>query len=266
MNTRRLMLIGVAAFIVFAVLSAPVATLYAWFGPKAGKTQAIGLDGSLHDGRVAGILVNGRPTLSDLHWHFKPLQLLLARAAFHVEGGGDALTLDSGVALLPGGGINLSDARVAGSVKSLLGLAGQSYLPIDGHAGLTLDQLKLRKGFPTLAEGRLQIDQLQWTLAKDPLNLGDFEALVSTEADRIIAKVQPLAGPLDVGGEVRLLLTDHAYEVDLQIKPKPTAEPLVQNLVRSLGQPDPQGYWHVKTRGSIGPAAATVSPAAAGSQ
>jgi hypothetical protein len=262
MKTRTLVMIGLLAFLIFTVLSAPVGTLYGWFGPKTGSVQPLGLDGSLAEGRVAGVLVNGKPTLSDLHWRFKPLQLLLARAGFHVDGGGETLTLDVGIALLPGSGFNLSDTRVAGNVKALLGLAGQAFLPIDGQAGLTLDRFKLRKGFPTLAEGRLQLDHLAWTLSKDPLILGDFEALISTDNDRIIAKVQPLAGPLDVGGEIRLLTADRAYEVDLQVKPKPNAEPLVQNLVRSLGQPDTQGFWHVRSRGALGPPQAVAAPPA----
>lgn len=262
MKTRTLALIGVFAFLAFAIAHAPVAVLYGWFGPKAGPTQLFGLDGSLLEGRVAGIVVNGKPTLSDLHWRWHPLQLLLARAAFRVDGGGEALTLDSGVALLPGGGINLTDARLAGGVKPVLGLAGQAFLPIDGQAGLTLDRLKLRKGFPTLAEGRLQLDRLAWTLAKDPLPLGDFEAVLTTESDRIIATVRPLSGPLDVGGEIRVLTADRTYEVDLQVRPKPNAEAMIQNLVRSLGQPDPQGFWHIRTRGALGPPQAPAAGAA----
>jgi hypothetical protein len=262
MKNRTLVLIGVFAFLVFAVINAPIAVLYGWFAPQGARVQLVGLDGSLGEGRVAGLLVNGRPALNDLHWRFRPLQLLLLRDGFQVDGGGSAITLDSGLALLPGGGLNLNDARVAGSIKSVLGLAGQAYLPIDGQAGLSLDRLRLRKGFPTLAEGRLQLDHLAWTLSKEPLLLGDFEALLTTESDRIVAKVQPLAGPLDVGGEIRMLTGDRSYEVDLQVKPKPNAEPLVQNLVRSLGQPDTQGYWHIRSRGQLGApvAAAGVTP------
>lgn len=263
MKTRTLVIVGLLAFVVFAGVSAPVATLHAWFAPKAGPVQPVGLEGSLAEGRLAGLMVNGRPTVTDLHWRFRPLQLLLGRLGFRVDGGGQAVTLDGLVGLLPGSRVRVADARVAGAVKAVLGLAGQAYLPIDGQAGLALDHLTLRKGFPTSAEGRLQIDRLAWTLSKDPLILGDFEAQVTTEGDRIIAKVQPLAGPLDVGGEVRLLTADRAYEVDLQIKPKPNAEPMVQNLVRSIGQPDTQGYWHVRSRGSLGPAsAAGANPAA----
>ncbi len=157
------------------------------------------------------------------------------------------------MALLPTGGVNLSDGRVAGAMKALLGLAGMGYLPIDGQAGLTVDSLKLRKGFPTSAEGRLQIDRLAWSLSKEPLVLGDFQGLITTEGDRILTRVSPLSGPLDVSGEVRLLTVDRAYEVDLQIKPKADAPAMVQNLVRSLGQPDPQGYWHVRSKGNLGP-------------
>lgn len=250
MKRRNLILLGVAVFIVSLLLTAPVAVLYLRLVKTPGAVQALGLEGTLAQGRAAGVLINGQPRLHDVHWRLRPLSLLLARAAFHVDGSGDGITFDGKLARLIGGGINVDDLRIAGALKGLLALSNDAGLPLAGQAGLTLGTLKIRGGYPTLASGKLELNGLQWTLAKDPLLLGDFVADIVTEKDVLIARLQPANGPIDAGGEIRLL-ADHSYEIDLQVKAKPTAEPLVQNLVRSLGQPDTQGFYHLRGRGQL---------------
>ena len=114
----------------------------------------------------------------------------------------------------------------------------------DGH----LNEVgQLVKRLVREAGGAISIGRLRWALGRNPLVLGDFAITVSTEAGVIVARVAPTAGPLDVGGELRLN-ADRSFEVDLKIKAKPEAEPPVQNLVRTLGQPDTEGYFHIKTR------------------
>ncbi len=249
MKTKHLLWIGAAVFVISLLFTAPVALLHAKLAPNAGGMQPVGLDGTLSDGSAASLLINGRPTVRNLHWRLRPLSLLLARAGFYVDGSGD-LSFEGKAARLIGGGLNLDDLRAAGKLKSLLALIGNLPLPLDGQFGLVLDSARVRGGFPRSAAGELKLNNVQWTLSKDPLLLGDILAKIATEKNVIVARLEPVSGPLDLGGEIRLL-ADHSYEVDLQLKAKPTAEPLVQNLVRSLGQPDTQGFYHVRSRGQF---------------
>lgn len=249
MKTKHLVIIGVLVFAVSLLLSAPIALLQARLLPPTGATQLSGLDGTLSEGHAASLLRNGRGVASNLHWQFRPLSLLLGRATFRIDGSGEN-TFDGKISQLIGGAINLDAVRAAGPLKNLLALTGDVAVPVDGRFGLMLDHAQIRKGFLTRAEGELHIDALRWTLAKEPPLLGDFLAKISTEKGVVIAKLEPSSGPLDVGGEVRLL-ADRNFEIDVRVKPKPTAEPLVQNLVRSLGQPDTEGWFHVRSRGQL---------------
>lgn len=250
MKTRSLLLIGVAVFVLSLISTAPVALLYAKLVRGTPAVQPAGLAGTLFRGSASSLLLNGRPMLSNLHWQFHPLGLLLARASFGVESSGD-VALAGTVAQRLLGGQSLSDLRGTGPLKALLAASGQVGLPVDGQFGLKLDSAQIRSGFLSSADGDLSLNGLRWTLAKDPILLGDFVAHISTANKQITATLESLAGPIEAGGEVRLL-ADRTYEVDLQVKAKPTADAFVQNLIRSLGQSDTQGFFHIRSTGSLG--------------
>ncbi len=261
MKTRWLILLGLLVFLYALLFHAPVASLYAWLQPKNAppRVELYGLEGSLSQGRAAGIVANGRPALTDLSWHLRPLWLLLGRADFALSGGGIDALLEGGVSVLPSGGINLHDLRYSGALKPLLIAAGQAFVPMDGRVGLNVSQLKLRNGLPTTAEGTLNLQGLSWTLAKDPLLLGDFQAVVAPKPEGLVATISTLAGPLDASGEATLA-QDRSYDLHLQVKAKAGANPMIVNLLRSLGQPDTQGYYHLRRRGSLA-AAVAAEPA-----
>jgi hypothetical protein len=256
---RSLILIGVLAFLWTALLHAPAASLYAWFGPKAAQVQLFGLEGSLDEGKVQTLGVNGRPLLQNLRWSFQPWWLPLLRASFHLESAGSDLRLNGRAALVPGG-INVAAAEASGNLKPLLGLAGFPFLPVDGRVHLQLDSLKLRHGFPAAVEGNAELHGLSFALGPNPVPLGDFKAVLGTQAPatgtstpagiRIV--VSTLGGPLDLSGEVHVQ-ADRNYDYDLQLKAKPGADPGLANLLQggSLGAPDPNGYYHLRNRGQL---------------
>lgn len=259
MKIRALLLIGTAVFLWTLLVHAPAATLYGWFGPKASPVQLYGVDGSLDQGKVQSVSLNGRPLLQNLGWSFQPWWLPLLRASFHLEGGGPDLSL-KGRAAFVFGGINLSSAQGGGSVKSLAGLAGFPFVPVNGLARFDIDSLKLRQGFPSSASGTAELHGLSFSLGQNPMPLGDFKATFSTvhaatgtsAPDSIKAVVATLGGPLDVGGELHLQ-ADRNYDYDLQIKARDNADPKLRDMLGAggLGQPDPNGYYHLRNRGKL---------------
>ncbi len=192
--------------------------------------------------------VNGRPLLQNLRWQFQPWWLPLLRASFHLDGGGEQLRLDGRAAFVIGG-INLASTHVAGGLKALLDLGGLAYAPVDGEGRIDIDSLKLRGGLPELRQrqGR-KVHNLAFTLGKDPLPLGDFKADFSNQSAGTISgkeasswRSKPCRGPLDASGEAHLQ-ADHSYDYDLRLKPKAGADPMLVNLLDSLGRPGPAGH------------------------
>ena len=245
---RRLITIGILAFVWTLLSHAPAATLYGWFAPKDVPTQLLGIEGSLGEGRLAGITSGGRPLLRDLHWQLQPWWLLLLRASFHIDTGAP-IALNGRIGVTPLA-THISAAHISGGLKALLGAAGIGYLPIDGLADGDIDQLTMKHGVPTSATATLQLRGLNWALAKPPLQLGDFRADIANDGDTIVVKIASTAGPMDAQGLAHLN-ADGSYDSDIRLKAKANADEMTQNLLRSIGQPDAQGYFHALARGQL---------------
>lgn len=245
-----------AAALTFAgciITRAPAASIYGWITAKrpSAEVTLYGLEGTLGDGRAAGIFVNGHPALNDLHWSLQTWRLLLAQAAFKIDGGGELMTLDGLLAFSPLGGTRLSSLHARSGVRTLLTAAGQPFLPIDGIAKTDLANLKLHGKQLVQATGRIQVQNLAWTLARDPVLLGDFQADIRTDNDVIVARLTSVGqGAVEANGEARLK-PDQSYELNLQLHVRAQANPMVQNLIGALGQPDSQGWIHLRQQGRL---------------
>lgn len=248
--TRKRLLVVAGVVFGFTLLSQiPAALLYAVFKPKVSALEVHGLQGPWSDGSLSGISINNRLAAQDLHWRLKPLQLLLGRAAVQLSGGGQIATIDGGISSGLGG-LRLSGFRFAGGIKNLAAAAGYAYVPVDGQAGGDIDKLVLKKGELNFAEATLDLKNLAWTLARDPLLLGDFQATITTAPEAVTALISSPAGPLEASGFAKLL-PDQSYDIDILVKPKPGASEMLLNYLNTLGAPDPQGFYHLRKRGKL---------------
>lgn len=259
MRSPYLPIIGLIAFALALVAYAPAATLYGWLAPQTPPPPLVasGLSGSLLRGEAAQLRYQQRPLVSGLAWELQALSLLGGRLAYQLQSRDPQLPLAGRVAI-GFGGVHVDDLRLNGSLRQLLAIAGQAFVPVEGQTALDLRRLRLADGWPNDAEGSLQVVALAWTLARDPVALGDFEASFNREQDDLIALVRTLSGPLELNGDARLK-PDRSYELHLQLRPKPDAPVMVQNLVRSVGPADAQGYFHIRRRGQLVAATATSS-------
>jgi hypothetical protein len=247
-----LTVVGLAVFVAAALWHTPMNLVHAWLAPQLApaQVQLHGVGGHLGSGRASRVDLRGQPLMSDLQWRLQPLQLLLGRAQFRVSGGGQGSVLDGRVAMLPSGTLILGDTRYTAPVAQLAALAGQGNLPIQGQAGLTLDHLRLRNQWPERAKGVVTVRGLGWTLGRETVLLGDYQATVEDATAGIKALIETLGGDLQVRGEARLD-PDRSYELELQLRPGADAPPLVNNLVRNLGKPDAQGWYRLRRQGSV---------------
>lgn len=253
MRLRTKILLGSASFLAGLLLLAPAASLYGWLKTKdqPAAYELFGLQGTLSSGSLSGLSVDGRPILGDLRWRLQPLGLLLGRASFHIEGGGQTVVNGRFSTTLLGTQ-RLQNFIATGSIKPLLAAIGQAFLPVEGQARLDLKHLKLRNGLAQSVEGEIQIQNLAWTLAREPLQLGDYLAQLSTENGDSLISIQSVSGPLELSGSGRLT-ADQTYELELKLRPKPEAPPLLRNLVSGAGAPDVQGNYRIRQHGKLVP-------------
>lgn len=254
MKTKNLLIIAAAALLYGLIMYAPAATLFRWFGVQgdASGVEYYGIQGTLAHGQVAAVTVRGRTVLSDLDWTFKPLWLLLGQRVFALSGGVEQARVEARLRLTPTGTLAIGNSHASLQVKDLLSAAGQNYLPLDGQIDLTVDSLKLKANHLNALEGTAQVRGLAWTLAKDPLLLGDFEAKATTEKEVTRIALQSTSGPVEVQGSITLA-ADQGYQVNLQYRAKPQADPVLRNLITSAGPPDAQGWTHYRAQGRLAP-------------
>jgi len=251
MKKRWIVVLATLAFLVTVVLHAPAPLLYAWIADPAqpARVRLHGVHGTVASGGFASLTVNNRPALRDARWTLQPAWLALLRVAVDLEAGQEAV-MRASISRAPFSALRLSQVSSAGSVRTLLQMLGQPALPIEGQARLDLPLVRIDDGVPIEAHGSVEIENLQWTLAREPLMLGSFNAALITEDQGILVKFGSGAGPLEVGGSATLK-PDRKYELDLQLRPRPNAPEQLLTLVRSLGPVDGQGWHHVRRQGTL---------------
>ncbi|TDU31583.1 type II secretion system protein N (GspN) [Panacagrimonas perspica] len=263
MKRSSLIILGLLIFVGTLIFHTPAPRLYGWAANSltASGIQLQGVEGTLSAGQATEISLQNRPLVRDLAWTLRKLPLLLGRASFTLSGGRDGQLIDGVASVVPSGTLTLSDFKLVTPLTEALSAAGYPYMPVEGQLGLDLGTLKLRKGWPEKAQGTLTLKALGWKLGREPVLLGDFEAVLDNETAGVKADIRSLTGTLEVTGEAHFG-SDRSYEMNLQMRPKPNAPPMVGNLVRNLGQPDSQGWYHLRRQGSLAPAAAAPAPPA----
>lgn len=257
MSRRRLLALGLLVFLVMLVWRAPAATVYGWVAPAQAAVTISGLSGTVAAGKAQALSVRNQTVLHGVEWRLKPLWLLLGRPAVGIRSG-EGLLIDGEVQLRPLGDVVFSDFRLNGPLKPLLAVAGQAFLPVDAQLGANIAQLRLDDGFPRSASGSLNVQGLAWKLGPEPVLLGDYEAQAVDENGNIVVSIRSLAGALDVSGGAHLN-GDRSWDLHLQLRAKAGAPPAIVNLLPSLGQPDTQGFYHLRRQGTL---AAPPAPAA----
>ena len=255
MKLRYIIVAAGLSFVIGLIAHAPAASIYAWIvdGRSDPPVQLHGVSGSLLAGSAMQL---GR----DFQWRLVPAALLLGRAEYRLKTDAPPLLLDGGASVNLLGTVRVGQTRASGELRALAAIIGQPFIPVNGQLGLDLQSLTLADQWPREAQGRIQVLGLSWALGREPVPLGDFEAVVETDELNIVATVSTLKGVIDAGGTATLS-AEGAYALDLQLRATSDAPPMVANLLRSLGQADARGYHRLRRQGQIREPADKAQPA-----
>ncbi|HEU0276335.1 MAG TPA: type II secretion system protein N, partial [Rhodanobacteraceae bacterium] len=212
---------------------------------------AYGVQGTLHDGTVAGLRYRNRPLVGDVHWQLKPWWLLLGRVALQVHAGrGDPVV--HGEVQVSFSTLRASRLDLDAQLKTLLARAGYAFLPIDGLLQIQVHHAALSQTTIDALNADATLHGLRWTLGPQRVELGDFTAhAVRTDKGGVdIELASAPNGPLEATGRASLDAQGH-YAFDMKLKPQASASPALRQLLQGLGHPDAGGHYAIHLHGQL---------------
>lgn len=243
-NRKRLVLAGIATFVIGLIITFPARVAYQWFAPDDFKLS--GINGSVWRGNAAQGTAGG-VYLADVNWSFRPLGLLGGKLEFASSSKLASGFFDANVAVGIGGSLTLSDVAGALALDTLAGVLPLS--GIEGDVSVQFEELVVENGIPVEATGTLNIANLV-SRYLSPTRLGDYKAEFQTQDDGILGSVESLRGVLELAGTIKLS-RDRTYKFTGKVAATPAAPINIAQQLQLLGSPDAQGKREFRIEGQL---------------
>ena len=241
---KRYIFAGFVVLLLVLVVTFPARVAYQWFAPQ--DIQLSGISGSIWRGSATEGLA-GDAYLRDISWQFKPGALLGGEVAFATTSSPAAGTIDADVAVGLDGTVTLSE--VSGSVPLDLVHPVFQRNGTSGDLNLNFDSFVMQNGLPVDVSGALTVANVYVPDLSAGV-LGDFRADFRTVDGQVSAIVDDLSGVLDIAGEITIA-PDGSYSLVGDVAARPSAPPSIEQQLRYLGSPDPQGMRQFRFEGSL---------------
>lgn len=241
---------GLTGFLLCLIAFTPAPLLYHWSrGMLSPQAQLYGLRGNLWQGGAAGANLGG-VRLQAVEWQLRPLSLLFLRLSHRVTAQTDGDRIETVVSRTPLGTLRVANLDGSLPLEQLGPSLRLPILPVSGRMQLHLKQLKFRKTKLVEAEGGVDFNNLSFSFSSPPAALGNYRGEFTTAQQTIqLAIASQGSGPLEATGSAEIK-SDGQYTLDLKLRPRATAAASVVSLVQSLGQPDAEGWYHLRQAGS----------------
>ena len=240
---RWLILLGVVTFVVGVVTMFPARVAYSLFAPDGIRLSVI--TGTLWNGSVAEAEVSGL-YIGDLSWSFQPGGLFRGELGYAVEASpaGGIATANIGVGFGEVNLRNLEGGLSIAAIQSVVSTPG-----IEGSTRFDFPLVRLENGFPTAADGTVEIRGLVARgLSQAPL--GDFRAVLASSDASISGSIEDLAGVLDIAGSLRIG-ANRTYLLTGLVAPTPETPEGIVNQLRFLGSPNERGQRQFRFEGRL---------------
>lgn len=250
MLRRLLRLLGWSALVlVLALATLPARQAWRVAAPHVSGVALYEVEGTLWSGHAVADF--GALRIDNLHWTLNPFALALAAPRGEVTGTLGAGTLAGRYAIDRQGGLTLR--KVAGGLpaQTLTMIPGVALLRPQGQVDVRLDELRLVAGTLRGATGTLHWRQATLALGARAVTLGDLQAALRTEGERLVAQLGSGTGPVELAGQ--LVLTGNRYVLRGTIRARDDAPTETRDALRLLGTPDAEGRIPLQAQGRLGP-------------
>lgn len=246
-------LAGILSFLATLLFTLPPEKALAWWGDELEvEVSLYAPQGGLASGSASAVSIDNF-RMDATRWKFYPLSLLKGRLGFQINSeiaGSPAQALaEFGMS----GRVVIHDLQAGVPLTSVLPLLQGSglVLPIGGMAQADIQILDIQGERPTELEGLLKLQRAELSFLRPPMQLGSYQAVLSTEDDLITAEISEAEeSPITATGKLTLN-SEGRYQLDLRLKPKPAVEQRLLNQLKLLGRPDAQGWYRLQSQGHL---------------
>lgn len=248
MKRRWLVILGVVAFIAFALTTLPARVLLGFFS-EAG-VHAAGVEGTVWNGRAQVVRV-GETSLGAVEWNLHALALLTLQLKADVkvtrpDGFGQAR-----VSSRSPSAIKVSDLSAS---LPLHVVADHTFPGTQGTINMRFDTLILEDGWPRAAEGYADLLNVSGANRQSPVS-GSFKLSFPApnspaRDDVLVGALSDIEGPLQVSGTLELR-GERGYLFRGLVNTRPGAPKNLENQLVILGSPDAQGRRQFSVEGVL---------------
>lgn len=242
--------VGIAIFVVSAVLWAPADRLFA-LARDAGvsKLDATGLHGTLVAGGADAADIYG-VTLYHVRWRFQPSALLSGHLGLRISANTDNGHLATIAEVAPLGETVLRDVRLSAPLGDIAPALGLNDLPAQGQISAKLRALRMTGKRLVSARGTVRVGDVKWTLAQPAVSLGAYQATVTPlPHGGVKATLKNLDAAMALAGQ--LTLDGGTWTLRARLRPDANAPPHVTQLMTGLGPADSSGWHSIHQRGQL---------------
>jgi general secretion pathway protein N len=242
---RRLIYLGVGAYLIFLLHALPASFLTHYILPAIPAARDInlqGVHGSIWQGQAAEARISNF-SLGKLQWDVRSWGLLLGKLKLHLKADQDNMHNSAYLSLGLGGSITADDINMQLPATSLMPLMYGYPLSISGELRGNLKQVVLERGRVLQAQGRIvwqnaalrapqNIDMGDYLITLEPVNLGS----------KIVIKDQG-QGPVQT--DITISTKGNGdYRVNGWLKARDASQQSITEALRLIGRGDNSGrYW-----------------------
>jgi general secretion pathway protein N len=238
MKLRSLILLGLATFVVLALVSIP-ASLLVGLLESYGVTAA-GTDGTAWKGRAQLLQVQGT-NLGAIEWDLHVLALLTLKLEADVKVTRSDGFVQSQIALRSPKSITFQNLSASLPLSGLPGIAPPGW---GGTVNLKFAQLVMNDGWPSSATGTAEILNVS-SANRGSVISGSYKLTfpaqgVESAEGVLAADIVDLGGPLQIQGELELK-PNRTYLIAGNVAARPDAPANLANQLQILGPADAEG-------------------------
>nr|MBV6628870.1 type II secretion system protein N [Oceanococcus sp. HetDA_MAG_MS8] len=222
------------------------------------NVEVVSPQGRLLSGKAESLAINNQVMLQPVFWQLDPLGLLLGRGSLRFNGELLGLRRAHGkvnASLLGTGKVRFQDLHLSCGISDCMKLTKLRFSPVNGEVLLDIDtaQLDIADPRPQLKQlqGTVRLRNMQWTLLKPALDLGEFVADLSTDDAGVLrGAIRDQDATVKAQGNVSLD-PQGQYNLELSVQPTPDTPAMITNGIKTMGRPNSQGQYQLSYKGRV---------------